>query len=140
MILTLKNTFLVMLAAFLATLSLVLVTQPDSVSAQGSEQEICEQILDGDWNPDEGGTCTPKAGQASLFGPDGTFQKITNTLIFITGAISVLMLIVGGIRYTVSAGDANAVTGAKNTIIYAVVGIIVSFLAYAIVNFIITRI
>jgi hypothetical protein len=42
------------------------------------------------------------------------------------------------IRYTVSGGDSSAVTAAKNTILYAVVGIIVAILAYAIVNFVIT--
>ena len=48
------------------------------------------------------------------------------------------MLIIGGIRYTVSGGDSGAVTSAKNTILYAVVGIIVAVLAYAIVNFVLT--
>jgi multisubunit Na+/H+ antiporter MnhB subunit len=46
------------------------------------------------------------------------------------------MLIIGGIRYVVSAGDQNAVTSAKNTILYAIIGIIVAFLAYAAVNFV----
>ncbi len=46
------------------------------------------------------------------------------------------MLIIGGIRYTISGGDSTAVTSAKNTILYAVIGIIVALLAYAIVNFV----
>lgn len=70
-------------------------------------------------------------------GGGGIFQTITNVLLFIIGAISVIMLIVGGIRYVVSGGDQNAVTSAKNTILYAIVGIIVALLAYAVVNFII---
>jgi hypothetical protein len=48
------------------------------------------------------------------------------------------MLIIGGIRYTVSNGDSAAVTSAKNTILYAVIGIVVAILAYALVNFVIT--
>jgi hypothetical protein len=47
------------------------------------------------------------------------------------------MLIIGGIRYVVSGGDSSAVTSAKNTILYAVVGIVVALLAYALVNFVI---
>ena len=47
------------------------------------------------------------------------------------------MLVIGGIRYTVSGGDQNAVTAAKNTILYAIVGIIVAILAYAAVNFVV---
>lgn len=67
---------------------------------------------------------------------DGIFTTITNVLLFLVGAISVIMLIIGGIRYTISGGDSTAVTSAKNTILYAVIGIIVSLLAYAIVNFV----
>ena len=73
-----------------------------------------------------------------LFGSEGIFKTIVNVLLFIIGAISVIMLIIGGIRYTVSGGDSSAVTAAKNTILYAIVGIVVAILAYAIVNFVIT--
>lgn len=76
--------------------------------------------------------------QADLFGEEGIFKTITNVLLFIIGAISVIMLIIGGIRYTTSNGDSTAVTNAKNTILYAVVGIVVALLAYALVNFVIT--
>jgi hypothetical protein len=74
----------------------------------------------------------------NLFGPGGIFTKITDVLLFIIGAISVIMLIIGGIRYVVSGGDSSAVTGAKNTILYAVIGIVVALLAYALVHFVIT--
>jgi multisubunit Na+/H+ antiporter MnhB subunit len=57
-------------------------------------------------------------------------------LLFLIGAVSVIMLIIGGIRYTISQGDSSAVTSAKNTILYAIIGIIVALLAYAIVNFV----
>jgi len=49
------------------------------------------------------------------------------------------MLIIGGIRYVISGGDQNQVTGAKNTIMYAIVGIVVAFLAFAAVNFVVTK-
>ncbi len=77
---------------------------------------------------------------ASLFGEGGQggiFRTITNVLLFLIGAISVIMLIVGGIRYVVSGGDSSAVQGAKNTILYAIVGVVVAILAYAVVNFVI---
>lgn len=75
--------------------------------------------------------------QADLFGSNGVFKTITNVLLFVIGAISVIMLIIGGIRYTVSGGDSGAVTSAKNTILYAIVGIVVAILAFAVVNFVI---
>lgn len=67
---------------------------------------------------------------------NGIFTNIVNVLLYIIGAISVIMLIYGGIRYTISGGDTAAVTAAKNTILYAIVGVIVAVLAYAIVNFV----
>lgn len=78
------------------------------------------------------------AGQAAdLFGQAGIFQNITNTLLFIVGSISVIMLVIGGLRYVVSGGESSAVQAAKNTILYAIVGVIVSMLAYAAVAFVI---
>lgn len=78
---------------------------------------------------------------ASLFGEGGQggiFRTITNVMLFLIGAISVIMLIIGGIRYVVSGGDSTAVQNAKNTILYAIVGVVVAILAYAVVNFVIT--
>ena len=49
------------------------------------------------------------------------------------------MLIWGGIKYATSAGDSNKVTAAKNTILYAVIGLAVAVLAFAIVNFVVSH-
>lgn len=68
---------------------------------------------------------------------ENVFQTVVNVLLFIIGAISVIMLIIGGIRYAVSAGDQGAVTSAKNTILYAIIGLVVAFFAFAIVNWIV---
>lgn len=77
------------------------------------------------------------SNQEGCDGQTPIFQTITNVLLFIIGAVSVIMLIIGGIRYTVSQGDSSAVTSAKNTILYSIVGIVVAILAYAAVNFVI---
>ena len=73
-----------------------------------------------------------------LFGDNGVFKQVTNTVLYIVGIIAVIMLIIGGIRYVTSGGDAKKVTDAKNTVLYAIIGLIISFLAFAIVNFVIT--
>lgn len=65
-------------------------------------------------------------------------QTVINVLLFIVGLVSVVMIIISGIRYTTSGGDSGAVTGAKNTLLYSVIGLVVAFLAYAIVNFVLT--
>lgn len=66
-----------------------------------------------------------------------SLKQVVNILLFILGAIAVIMIVVGGIRYALSAGDQSAITAAKNTILYAVVGLVVAMLAYAIVNFVV---
>jgi hypothetical protein len=99
--------------------------------------------------PAVGAACDPNAGiqggidcsdtnntPDTLFGQDSIFTTVVNVLLFLIGAISVIMLIIGGIRYTVSGGDSGNVTAAKNTIMYALIGLVVAFLAFAIVNWV----
>ena len=90
-------------------------------SARGNNQTDC--LVD-----DSGATCTDEP----------IFKTITNVLLFIVGAISVIMLVIGGIRYTISGGDSGQVKSAKDTILYAIIGIIVSLLAFAVVNFVLS--
>ena len=63
---------------------------------------------------------------------------ITNILyviIFVVGIISAIYIVVGGIKYMSSKGDASATQTAKKTILYSLIGLIVSSLAFIIVNF-----
>lgn len=69
-----------------------------------------------------------------------TVQNVIDILFYVIGIIAVIMIIVGGIKYTTSNGDSSALTSAKNTILYAVVGLVVALMAYTIVNFVIGRI
>jgi hypothetical protein len=86
----------------------------------------------------DGANCGQANGTSSnLFGNGGVFQTIANTLIFLVGAIAVLFLIIGGLRYVISNGDPKAVESAKNTILYAIVGIIIAILSFAAVQFVI---
>jgi hypothetical protein len=98
---------------------------PVSVSAQaeGSAQNGVEAAR-GDGVPGE------------LFGDAGIVTTITNLLLFVAGALAVIMIIIGGVRYATSGGNASNVTAAKNTVLYAIVGLIIAFLAFAAVNFI----
>jgi len=64
-------------------------------------------------------------------------QTIVNTVLAITGAIAVLVIVVAGFRYIISQGDPNAVSTSKNAIIYSLVGLVVIIAAFAIVNFVV---
>ena len=67
-------------------------------------------------------------------------KDVVNIMFFIVGVMAVIMIIWGGIRYVLSAGNSAALTSAKNTIMYAVIGLIVAILAYTIVNFVINTV
>lgn len=66
-------------------------------------------------------------------------QTIINTLLFAIGSVSVIMIIVGGIRYVISDGDSSRIKSAKDTILYAVIGLVVALLAFVIVGFVVDR-
>ena len=78
-----------------------------------------------------------EAGQPNQDDLPAQIKNITNVLLFILGAIAVIMLIIGGIKYTTSNGDPQSVKSAKDTILYSVIGIVVAILAYAIVSWVV---
>lgn len=65
-------------------------------------------------------------------------KNIVNTLLFLLGIVAVIVIILGGFRYATSNGDASATKAAKDMILYAVIGLVVAILAYAIVNFVVS--
>lgn len=69
-----------------------------------------------------------------------TLSVIINVALGIIGFVAVVMIILGGVQYTTSAGDAAKVTKAKNTILYGIVGLVIALLAFAIVNFILSNV
>lgn len=69
----------------------------------------------------------------------GIIKTVINILSFIVGAIAIIMIIVGGLKYVTSAGDSNSISSAKNTIIYALVGVVVVIFAQALVRYVIFR-
>lgn len=79
--------------------------------------------------------CAP----ASPVTVQGGITQIINALLWIVGVVSVIMIIVGGLRYVLSGGDPKNTQAAKDTILYAVIGVVVAVLAYAIVNFVLAQ-
>jgi hypothetical protein len=71
---------------------------------------------------------------------EGGILSVTNAILALVGIVAVLFLIIGGFRYVTASGNPEQIEGAKKTIMYAVVGLIVVILAYAIVNYIIGKI
>jgi hypothetical protein len=65
----------------------------------------------------------------------GAIQTIMTIVFTITGAVAVIIVVIGGIKYSTSQGDPQAVSKAKGTIIYAVVGLVISIFAVGIIQF-----
>ncbi len=71
---------------------------------------------------------------------DKVLKFALNTLSIAAGIVAVVMMIVGGFKYMTSQGDASQTAAAKNTILYAVVGVIIAVLAQVIVRFVLSRV
>lgn len=79
--------------------------------------------------------CTPDGGAATSK-VNQIIKLVINIFSIIVGVVAVIMIIVGGLKYITSGGDSNNVTSAKNTILYAIIGLIIVALAQVIVRFV----
>lgn len=68
----------------------------------------------------------------------GFIGNIIKTMFFAVGVLAVIVIIFAGVTFVISAGNSQTIQKAKTTIIYAVIGLIVSILSYAIVNFVVS--
>ncbi len=120
---------IMVIASLLSILLLVPFFNVATVGAvdDASKQAACEGI------GISGAGCTEPAAQSSISNLIATGISI---LSFIVGIAAVLMLIIGGFRYITSGGDSNSISAAKNTILYAIIGLVVAVLAQAIVQFV----
>ena len=84
-----------------------------------------------------------KVGNENGLSEGDMSDKVTNIINGIVGAlgiVAVVVIIIGGILYMTSSGDAGKVKKAKDTILYGIIGLVICALAYAIVNFVIDKI
>lgn len=97
---------------------------------------------------DEGlnqGTClSTNSTDCGTEDPEDAVNSIITTVInifsLVVGVVSVIMIIIGGLKYITSGGDAGNVGGAKNTILYAIIGLVVVALSQVIVRFVLDRV
>lgn len=101
-----------------------------ALACSGGSTEAQKQVLQG--VGETGGACNDN-------GVINTISAAVKILSIFTGAAAVIMIIYGGFRYITSGGDSARVSSAKNTLIYAVIGLAIAVLAQLIVNFVITQ-
>lgn len=86
------------------------------------------------------------SGASGCSTPEGspTVNSVINTVINImsafVGVVAVIMIVFAGFRYITSGGDSSKISGAKNTLIYAIVGLVVAALSQIIVRFVVSRV
>jgi small-conductance mechanosensitive channel len=121
-------------------INLVAVLGIAVLSVAGTSVLPSSSVYAGDVDPTkqarEGLTAVGGGGEKNQLRPQ--LKTVINVLLFIVGAVSVIMIVIGGFKYVISNGDSTAVASAKNTILYAVIGLVVALLAFAIVNFVLT--
>lgn len=120
--------FLLSGAAFVFSPPVYAIEDPlnrSCAGVQSANSEFCQNVNQG--------------GGPIVFGSNSLLVNIAQTIVFITAAISVVMIVIGGFRYVVSNGDSNAMGSAKNTILYAIVGLVIAMVAQLIVTFVLTR-
>ena len=125
----LKNILISTLMVAVMVFGVSIIYQTGNTEIAGA---INSEITSG-MNATSAGTSTPTDANVVI-------KNVTNIMFFIIGAVSVIMLIYGGIRYTTSGGNANSVTAAKNTIMYSIIGLVVAILAFAVVQFVVNQV
>jgi cytochrome bd-type quinol oxidase subunit 2 len=116
-------------------LAIVPVLAPVAVSAADIGGQLkCGSNLDASGTGCDSNVTT---GSSNL---NNVITDIVNIFSVIVGIVSVIMIIYGGFRYVTSGGDSGNVSSAKNTIIYAVIGLVVVALAQFIVQFVLDKV
>lgn len=125
----------ILLSVLVAILAIIGISAPVTSYADfsGSQSQICTGI----GTVNGSGGCDNSGSQSTI---DKIIAWVVNILTVIVGITAVIMIIVAGFRFVTSGGDSANVAGAKNTIIYAIVGLIVVALAQVIVHFVLTNI
>ncbi len=117
--------------------SFVSVSAPVMVSAQTSiADQVCTGVLNTS-GEDASGVSSCDEESDNSFGT--IITKVINIFSILIGSVSVIMIIIGGFRYIISGGDQNNVTAAKNTIMYAIIGLVVVLFSQVIVRFVLTN-
>ena len=115
---------------------LVLAASSASGGADCSGKTIQDQLQCGA-NNTAGTNQSPKEAGKNL---ESTITNVINILSIFVGIAAVIMIIIGGFRYITSGGNQESTKSAKNTIIYAVIGLIIVSLAQVLVHFVLSKV
>ncbi|MEK7603354.1 MAG: pilin [Patescibacteria group bacterium] len=125
---------------YITSLAVALLTlAPMAVPAVANAQTDIEGNLCAGANLDTNAVCDPEDTEATDK-VNSILELVINIFSLVVGVISVIMIIIGGLKYITSGGESTNITGAKNTILYAIIGLVVVALAQIIVRFVLSRV
>lgn len=91
-----------------------------------------------DFTNAQSGACSTITGQSST-DANTLVARVINVFSVVVGVVSVIMIIYGGFRYITSGGESGNISSAKNTILYAIIGLVIVALAQFIVKFVLAK-
>jgi len=136
-----KNQLVIALSLLTVMVPAVAVAGTAAACTTTANSSISDQLSAGANSTTTGTStdCAKGGAKANESGITSTAKDVVNILSLVIGAVAVIMIIVGGFRYIVSAGAADKVTAAKNTIVYALIGLVVVVFAQLIVHFVLNK-
>jgi uncharacterized membrane protein YuzA (DUF378 family) len=111
-----------------------------SVTASAQEVDVFKQACDSAQGAGKGSEACTVTGADTVTGTNGVLAKATRLISYLAGISAIILLVIAGIQYITSQGDAGGVSAAKKTVIYALVGLFVVVVAQSIVVFVLNRI
>jgi len=126
-----KRNLITIALSLIMTLTPAIGLTGTALAACGTPSSAKNQVLTG--LGETGGNC-------STSGVTNVISAAVEILSFIVGIVAVIMIIVAGFKYLTSGGDSNRVGNAKQTLIYAIIGLIVAALAQLLVHFVLFNI
>lgn len=120
-----------LIVAIIVLANFGLAITPTAISYATAKEDVCNAI-DGTVSGDNCDT-----GDTSV---NDVIRVVINVLSILVGVIAVIMIIVGGLKYITSGGDSNSISSAKNTLTYALVGLVIAALSQIIAQFVVGRV
>jgi hypothetical protein len=126
-------------ARFIATGLMVLLPMLVPVAVHAQTQVNTQGDACSGASLDLSGGSTSSCGTSATSTVGGILKTVIDIFSIVVGAVSVIMIVIGGFRYIISGGESSNVSGAKNTIIFAIVGLVIVVLAQILVQFVLAK-
>jgi hypothetical protein len=124
------------LFVLVASLNPIRVAAFNPFNPNSNDNTVCDQT---DATGNKSSVCNIDPNNDPITGSDGLVNKVANIISLLTGVAAVIVIMIAGLRYIMSSGDGAKTASAKNAILYASIGLVVTIVARAVVALVVTR-